>query len=377
MLPKLVSINNSNKLLNNKRIFGLDLLRAIAILLVLYNHGLIIYPYLPSSIGNYTFWISGFFGVEIFFVLSGFLIGRIFIKICENEQKLNFRIIIDFWKRRWFRTLPNYYFVLLIFIFLHYFEIFAFTRAGLEVFSQIATYFLFLQNLFEHNISIFIVSWSLSVEEWFYIILPLAMLFLNFIPKLNIRYKLYFVVLLIILSVCSYRTVAILKGVAVVHTVIYRLDAIMYGVGMAVIYFYHRSFWIRNIKNFSILALIIFLLNNFVIYKFILVATPNIYAKIILYPLTSLSFALLIPYFNSIKNSKNILAKIISNISIVSYSLYLNHTIIAFGILPFLKTNVFIFDVLLFIFYFVVCILISNLQYVFYEKPMTDLRDKL
>ena len=60
------------------RIFGLDLLRAAAILSVLFAHLFaVLYPHVPwlGLLGH-----GGFFGVELFFVLSGFLIGQILIR---------------------------------------------------------------------------------------------------------------------------------------------------------------------------------------------------------------------------------------------------------------------------------------------------------
>ena len=57
-------------------------------------------------------------GVSIFFVLSGFLIGGILIKVLETEPA-TFKTLFNFWIRRWFRTLPNYLFILLILIFFY------------------------------------------------------------------------------------------------------------------------------------------------------------------------------------------------------------------------------------------------------------------
>ena len=98
-----------------KRIHGLDILRAVAIILVLYCHGIsFIYNSLPSTFANYTFFTSGHFGVDIFFVLSGFLIGNIILKQI-NQWIESPKHIFDFVKKRWLRTLPNYFFVLLIY----------------------------------------------------------------------------------------------------------------------------------------------------------------------------------------------------------------------------------------------------------------------
>jgi len=92
-----------------ERVFGLDLLRTIAILIVVLGHGDKIvranFPNFPN------FWIVD--GVDLFFVLSGFLIGSIIIKSFEKHG-INRNSIIIFWKRRWFRTLPNYYLIVFL-----------------------------------------------------------------------------------------------------------------------------------------------------------------------------------------------------------------------------------------------------------------------
>jgi len=61
------------------RVFGLDLLRAAAILMVICAHGFVVlYPHFGEPLG--FFGHGGFYGVELFFVLSGFLIGQILIR---------------------------------------------------------------------------------------------------------------------------------------------------------------------------------------------------------------------------------------------------------------------------------------------------------
>jgi len=61
---------------NKNRIFGLDVMRAAAIIMVLFGHCVWIYPE-GNSVFHQLMVLSGFMGVETFFVLSGFLIGKI------------------------------------------------------------------------------------------------------------------------------------------------------------------------------------------------------------------------------------------------------------------------------------------------------------
>src|SRR6185503_5952862 len=102
-----------------KRIFGLDLLRSIAIILVLVTHTV---SFLDPQNHYYEIPVyTGYLGVEFFFVLSGFLIGTILLKIHYQDTIINFKSIKLFWIRRWFRTLPNYYLMFLLYAALAYF----------------------------------------------------------------------------------------------------------------------------------------------------------------------------------------------------------------------------------------------------------------
>ena len=90
------------------RILGLDIIRASAIILVLIGHlGQV------GFLGNsYFCYLMGYYGVELFFVLSGFLIGQILIK--EFSKGITWKSIRQFWIKRWLRTLPLYYLVLIL-----------------------------------------------------------------------------------------------------------------------------------------------------------------------------------------------------------------------------------------------------------------------
>src|SRR5262245_20003773 len=85
------------------RVFGLVVLRAAAIHFVLIAHA----PReetLPALKGLRSF--AGIFGVELFFVLSGFLIGGILLRLFDVSCSL--KQVKSFWMRRWFRTLRKY-----------------------------------------------------------------------------------------------------------------------------------------------------------------------------------------------------------------------------------------------------------------------------
>lgn len=142
-----------------KRIFGLDLLRAIAILFVMILHAGRFLPF-PEKYHHYYMNII-YDGVGIFFVLSGFLIGGILIREIENTSYFSFRNLINFLAKRWSRTLPNYYLFALILMLINS-----------TSFIDIIKHLLFIQNIYHKPIDDISWSWSLSVEEWFYLVIP-------------------------------------------------------------------------------------------------------------------------------------------------------------------------------------------------------------
>lgn len=143
---------------------GLDLLRAVAILWVMPFHS-----YLAGYRGGGVLRWSGWMGVDLFFALSGFLIGSQVFKALSNSGRLDF---VDFYLRRGFRTLPAYFVVLGIYVAwpsLH-------ENPGMMPLWQFLTYTL---NLFiDPGRSAFSHAWSLCVEEQFYLLFPLLALLL-------------------------------------------------------------------------------------------------------------------------------------------------------------------------------------------------------
>src|SRR5690242_16265111 len=95
---------------SSSRIHGLDTLRALAIMLVFANHYMIFVSH-DATFG----WFSeiGWAGVDLFFALSGYLIGnQIFAGLRHGRFAIG-----NFYARRLLRTLPNYYVVLALYAF--------------------------------------------------------------------------------------------------------------------------------------------------------------------------------------------------------------------------------------------------------------------
>jgi peptidoglycan/LPS O-acetylase OafA/YrhL len=204
---------------SENRVFGLDFLRATAILLVLVAHAS--FMFLPLTHRLEAVWMLGHLGVELFFVLSGFLIGAILAKQAE-AARFN---VGKFWVRRWLRTLPNYYLFLAINIVL--------ARWTEGAWPQASAYAVFLQNFAWPQPVFFIESWSLAVEEIFYLIAPL--LVLAFSGRAARRLDGVLLVALAIVAATAVRVVYVVVrdpnwDLALRMVSLVRMDAIAYGV---------------------------------------------------------------------------------------------------------------------------------------------------
>jgi peptidoglycan/LPS O-acetylase OafA/YrhL len=185
------------------RMIELDILRGIAILLVLGRHVLDI-PETLSPIVRHTFLIwreVGWIGVDLFFVLSGFLVSGLLFKEYRETRRLRVGLFLI---RRGFKIYPSFYVLLLVSMFTTYLYSFPvpFSRTGSLGEG------LFLQNyigaFWDH-------TWSLAVEEHFYLILSIIMIVLvnfgsntkepfNFIPKLVLTFAIVILFLRVLIS---------------------------------------------------------------------------------------------------------------------------------------------------------------------------------
>lgn len=141
---------------------GLDLLRAIAIVWVMLFHS-----YLVGGLGESYSWLSryGWMGVDLFFVLSGFLIGTQVLAPLARGGRLSFR---DFYIRRAFRILPAFWVVLALYLAFPVLR----EAPGLESWWKFVTFTLNLSIDYANNAA-FSHAWSLCVEEHFYLVFPL------------------------------------------------------------------------------------------------------------------------------------------------------------------------------------------------------------
>lgn len=141
------------------RVHGLDTLRALAVTLVVLHHYVLFVSDAP------TFgWAGevGWVGVDLFFALSGYLIGNQIFAALKSPGGFSLK---HFYARRLLRTLPNYWVVLALYFLWPAFR----GEAPLLPLWEYAT---FIQNFALEPGSAFSHSWSLAIEEQFYMLLP-------------------------------------------------------------------------------------------------------------------------------------------------------------------------------------------------------------
>jgi peptidoglycan/LPS O-acetylase OafA/YrhL len=380
---------------HQNRIFGLDFLRAIAILQVVQGHA---YK-LHYQFWDYTAWDSKIIsfaifnfvdGVDLFFVLSGFLIGGILIKNLENQPK-NIRTLWNFWVRRWFRTLPLYYLVLSINILVFCFIFSENAIIGLKNLWQqgVLQYFFFIQN-FTKTTSFFGESWSLAIEEWAYLVLPI--LFLGIIRFGNLSVKtsiLGGIITILILSMVARFIfwISILPNTQLIAWDIqvhlrditpFRLDAIALGIFGSWVNYYFQSKWLK----FRWLSLVIGLTFCFSFKEISALTLQNIkHSSGLLFVMIENVFGCfgilcLLPVLTTWKIQKGIFGKVIEHISLISYSLYLLNLTFLIGLIEhFLPPHSIQDSYLNLTIYWIVLIGLSTLTYYYFEKPMMELRE--
>jgi peptidoglycan/LPS O-acetylase OafA/YrhL len=163
-----------------------DALRTAAILAVVTYHVVQMSPLAGSALAKITAY--GKYGVDLFFVLSGWLIGSLF---WEELAEFGNVQLLRFWARRALRTIPPYLIALT-------FSWGAVAHHRSEPFDP--GYLLFLQNYYE-RIPFFLVSWSLCVEEHFYLVAPvLSVLLLGLFGARALQWALPFLLVLSPLS---------------------------------------------------------------------------------------------------------------------------------------------------------------------------------
>lgn len=161
-----ISQDHHARYLGTHHFASLDGLRFLCISLVIWHH----VPIWKSL--DPIFFSRGHTGVDFFFVLSGYLITTLLLREDDAAGTINLK---GFYWRRILRIVPIYFFVVTIAV---CYEVFVKGHSGnLDILPY---YYLFLSNFIESRDVVFLdPTWSLSIEEQFYLIWPVLLLLLS------------------------------------------------------------------------------------------------------------------------------------------------------------------------------------------------------
>jgi len=224
---------------------GLDLLRALAIILVvIYHAGIMGFP-MPGRVHRW-----GWIGVDLFFVLSGYLIGGQLLAPLARSQRID---LGRFFARRALRIMPAYFVVLAIYFLLPSW------REYPEMSQPFWKFLLSIQNIALHGGTAFSHAWSLAVEDQFYLALPFILLFVNRWPRGAIIIPcVIFVGGILLRAFLAHQHPAEVSGVAfrdyqawIYYPTWTRLDPLVLGVALAAIEKF-RPEWRRRLMDLAI-----------------------------------------------------------------------------------------------------------------------------
>lgn len=230
------------------RLPGLDLMRALAILWVMFFH--FRNSYIPAVFHEVAH--AGWMGVDLFFVLSGYLIGSQLMRPYVSGKK---PLLPDFYMRRAFRVLPAYLTVLALYLVVPVFR----EAPSLSPTWQFLTFTENLRINYFHD-QAFSHVWSLCVEEHFYLVLPILVLVLMRKPSFSKALAMVLAILFLGIFIRGYvfnhqlaqglasddresfTTLYIEKLYYPTYT---RLDGLLMGVVLAVIKTFRPAWWQR------------------------------------------------------------------------------------------------------------------------------------
>jgi peptidoglycan/LPS O-acetylase OafA/YrhL len=299
---------------------GLDTLRALAIVLVMLHH----YVLFVSHADTFG-WVGriGWVGVDLFFALSGYLIGNQIFAALRSGQPFS---LARFYARRLLRTLPNFYVVLALYFLWPWFR----HGAPLLPLWQFLT---FTQNINLAPGSAFSHAWSLCIEEQFYMLLPALALLVA-----GLRRSLRWTWALVALALVSGMVVRYLVWNAFVgelgqsgyfkyiyYSTFCRFDELVAGVALALVKNYHARWW-RALTANGNLALAAGSAVCALAFWLFLEERQGLPVTVLGFPLLALGFALLIL---AALGERSILRKLrvpgAGKLALWSYAIYLTH----------------------------------------------------
>jgi len=351
---------------------GLDTLRAFAILAVMFYH-LTTFGELPYRIFSVTYY--GWMGVDLFFVLSGFLIGQQALRPYRKGGRLS---IPDFYRRRAFRILPAYLAVLALYIFVPAWR----ESPGLAPIWRFLTFTMNFGINFHRDA--FSQAWSLCVEEHFYLVLPLLVVLLMRRPSARMTAAVLASVVVVGIALRAFLIVRYPDRVwADIYFPSYaRLDGLVAGVTLALLRTFRPATWHKLMQRGHALSVAGCLCVACVVWMFrhhdLGSSTgPAAVGVVVGFPLLGLGLGLITA---SGVSANGLLARIripgAETIAILAYSLYLTHKEVGHFVFVHFPRITAAQGPVSWLLYAVSCFGTAWLLHVAIERPFLRLRDR-
>ena len=333
----------------------IDALRAIAVVAVIIYHAKVYF------LGNLIL-PGGFLGVDIFFVISGYLISSLIYKELKETKNFSFK---NFYERRARRILPALFVVILVSIPFAWKYILptSFIDYAKSILYSIGfgsnLYFYYSGQLYGAESGLLkplLHTWSLSIEEQYYIVFPLL-----FFVICN-YFKNKIIIIISVIALLSLIFSEYLSGVNAplnFYILLSRSWELLFGT----LIFLLESFRKKKVNiynNFYILIGLVLIISSLFLFEDS-DGHPNVKS---LYPIMGVA---LVIYFSSaeVLITKLLSNKLIVGVGLISYSLYLWHyPIFAFSRISYFTKDIFDYGVV-----GLVIFILSILTYLFIEKP--------
>ncbi|GGD71642.1 acyltransferase [Emticicia aquatilis] len=368
--------NNLNSTIPQK-FYGLDHLRSLAIIYVFLFHYFIISKGQPEWLPDFAQF--GWTGVDLFFVLSGFLISYQLFSEIKKGKNVSLK---EFFIKRFFRIIPAF----LVTVGL-YFSIPAFREK--EALPALWKFLTFTQN-FDLNLKdngTFSHAWSLCVEEHFYLLLPFVLFFLQKTQLFKWAYWLLIIFFLLGFSVriYSYDSLYLPKMADefswmywykyIYYPTYNRLDGLLVGIAIAAVYCYLPNFWLKISKfgNLLIALSILILIGAY----FLCIDQQTFNASVFGFPLIALGYGFMV--MGAISPTSFLYkwhSKFTTLIATLSYGIYLTHkgiihlTLLAFADYPINHNLMLVISIF-------TCFWAAYILNLIIEKPFLKLRNKI
>lgn len=310
------------------RLRELDFLRGIAIILVLMRH---------CNFNSYTHKM-GWIGVDLFFVLSGFLVSGLLFREYQKYGDIKPGLFLI---RRGFKIYPIYYITYILYLIPPLYK-------GTLDLKGVASDLVFVQNYVSGWGYLYAPSWSLAVEEHFYLIFALIMFPIlkgkaAFMERKGRWISLFELSVFALLLVCFMLRLWSNEhqpdlGPRLITMTHLRMDSLFVGALLAYWYYFHKDRFKEIMTRYRIFFLLLIpILLSFTPF---LEYTQSVFARTYGFSLLSIAFFLLISWFltDELINRKldrflsSAVVNFISRIGVASYSIYILHSLVNYSI---------------------------------------------